>query len=741
MSIEEIAKDAKDRLIVGVDGEGQDTPDGRHIYTYLAAVDEKGRLIADAYDGDGLSHRACCEMLLSLPAEALKFGFMFSYDVTKIVEEMPLGDRFYLMRPKFREVKHCKACKHRYSRYTKDCPECASEEYSKRMEPLTWGLRKYDYFNGSITITERYGRDGRAPRSTKIWDCFRFFGCAFVEAIKDWGVASPEQIDRIKGMKDKRGAFDVEDPEDVRAYCKEECHLLAIMMRKVLDAHESAGIPLKRYEGAGSTATALLKKHEIASYKGARLRDMEPRLAHAIASSFFGGRFEDSVVGIVHEPVHSFDISSAYPFALSGLPCLRCGTWGFTDRASPELLAKADLAVARFHVKPVPENKRREIAWGPLPFRDEKGSITYGTNFYGWAWAPELLAALAGWPDLVTLTGECWVYQRACEHPTFGFLPTTYRERIKWGKEGAGKALKLGMNAGYGKTAQTQGDDPPFQSWIWAGMTTGVTRGMLDYAIASAEDPWSVLTVATDGICATELLPIWHRRSDNCRCSDPETMGPSPRDTGTLDLPKPLGGWEHKEIAEGMFIAKPGLYWRLKPTISDLRARGIGRREALSSREQIENGFLAWDRLDPDYGVRISSRRFYGAKHSVQGRSRCKPCEKSWAGVPEMSCPSCRKTGSVFSATLVKDEQGRPAYGLWGARTIKIGFDPFPKREREGLSREGTCSRLHLRDLGGRTSAPYKVYEMDPSTTPEGESARIAKEMLLEQPEWGEGLT
>ena len=46
-------------------------------------------------------------MLLSLPSKALKFGFMFSYDVTKIIEGMPPEDRFYLMRPKLREKKKC----------------------------------------------------------------------------------------------------------------------------------------------------------------------------------------------------------------------------------------------------------------------------------------------------------------------------------------------------------------------------------------------------------------------------------------------------------------------------------------------------------------------------------------------------------------------------------------------------------------------------------------------------------
>ena len=746
-----------------------------HIYTYLAAVDELGELVSEAYNPIGLSHEECAEMILRIPLGSLRFGFMFSYDTTKILQELPPEKRFCLVRPQAREAVFCakKDCGERLTRRATFCDRCGSLKMRKVTEPLEFNGRSYDFFNGSLTITGPY-QD--RIRTSKIWDCFRFFGCAFVEALKDWSsckikgcggdtgaglhrqmanggyecmkcsnvlgdgeeppVATLEQIERIDGMKQKRGSFDVEDPEAVKAYCREECHLLARMMRRMIDAHNRAEIPLESYHGAGSTATALLKRFEVADFKGPRHAELEPGLRNAIECAFFGGRFEDSVIGEVNLPCHGYDISSAYPFGLTFLPCLTCGFWRRELRMTKDKLEaiykENGLAVCRFAVREVSDAERKELAWCPLPFRSEKGSITYGTNFKGWAWAPELLAAIRGWEDLVALDGEAWVYERRCDHQPFGFLPKVYLQRLAWGKEGAGKVLKLGSNATYGKTAQSIGDDPPFQSWIWAGTITSTTRGQLLDAIASAKDRWNVLAVATDGVfVANEKLPI----------------GPPPKDTASLNGAistmtllngqpngKPLGGWEYKDVPEGIFLAKPGLYYSMK--MKFVRARGIGRRELKESSRLIQEGFRAWDRRDMRFAVPLTSRRFFGAKHSIYMQSSCAVCKKSWPGVRESGCktPACKGRVLDSSKTSLLQAQGRNAYGTWALRRIEVAFDPWPKRERGGLSRKGSFCRLHIRDLEGLSSEPYDVGTR--KTTPEGEKAREAKEFKLEQPDW-----
>jgi len=70
--------------------------------------------------------------------------------------------------------------------------------------------------------------------------------------------------------------------------------------------------------------------------------------------------------------------------------------------------------------------------------------------------------------------------------------------------------------------------------------------------------------LATDGVWSRERLAL-----------------PSPRDTGTGDLSKPLGGWEEKSFPEGVFAVRPGIYFPLAPTeeaLKEVRARGLGKK-------------------------------------------------------------------------------------------------------------------------------------------------------------------
>jgi hypothetical protein len=726
-----------EQMIVGIDGEGYDTPEGRHIYVYLAAVDETGRTVGEAWNPAGLSHEECATMLLALPEHSLKFGYMFSYDTTKILQDLPKEDIFRLFRPDFRRERRCKDCGHHWTLLTQVfCPNCKSENVRSYTPHMRLLKRGYSWMHGKFTIASDYRKTAHGKRSWKksvaIWDCFRFFGGPFVRALKDWDVGTPEQRARILEMKQKRGSFTPEMIAEVKTYCKEECHLLAVMMRKVLNAHDDAGIPLKgSYYGVGSTASALLKKYHVADYRGPALEELDRGLAYAILCAYVGGRFENSGVGRVTRHVYGFDVASAYPYALSFLPCLKCGKWEWIQGS--RLLyrvERADLAICKYKVVGMRARDREKLAWAPLPHRDEDGSITYPVNHEGWAWAQEMLPALAGWPDLVRLE-SAWIYRTRCSHAPWSFIPGTFKQRIAWGKEGKGLTLKGGMNASYGKTAQRKGERPPFQSWPWAGACTATTRGQILKAISSAKDPWNVLAIATDGIFCLEQLNL-----------------PAPEDTGTSGLVGPdgnekpaLGSWEQKDYPEGAFMAKPGMYFRLRPKeAEDVRARGLGRRELFEQLQLVLKGWDKWNRKDFDYAVPLVSRRFHGAKSSVLalawcGRERCRnkktKSTPSWVGVPEQGCPQCREIGLGYRVGARTDENGKEIYGQWSEVDVDLGFDPFPKRERRVA--RGDYSRLFVRDLGGAQSQPYTG-----TTSPLGMMARESEEMALEQPEWGE---
>jgi len=809
--------------ILGIDGEGHDLPNGKHVYTFLACVDADGVVAAETrFAPEGLTHDECCEALLSLPKNALKFAYSFGYDTTMILEALPLEDRYVLLRPELRKIRTCRACERRFRLVTSTCPHCGSDDIDEPLNPahLRWNKRGYGFFQGNLTIADRYKRGKGWGRSVKVHDVFKLFGTSFVEAIKDWGVGDKETVAKIAEMKGKRNEFSGVGSDAIASYCRKECELLAQLMKKRLAAQEEAGIPLTQFFG-GSPASALLKKHDVAFYRGRSIgqcghkwrsiatdcprpkcekeharnenvRDMPTALQHAIMCAFFGGRFENSVIGRVEVPVHGYDLASAYPYALTFLPCLRCGRWRKSASRGKALLRevqRASLALCRFRIKPLPLRERKKLAWAPLPFRDKNGSIAYATNFSGWGWAPEVLAALRGWPDLVEVE-QAWLYEVDCGHQPFEWMPGVYRRRVEWGKDGKGKALKNAANGSYGKLAQSKGGrDPQFQQWIWAGMTTATTRGQILDAISTAKNRWNVLAIATDGIYASEELRLAGPR-------DTSTKGL--RDPNGKDKPE-LGDWEHKGVPEGALLIKPGLYYRLKsvyphtckacgkrfqaltnacpdcgsqdidkPPLDEVRARGVGRREVYEQAPAIMAGWDGWDRRDYEFRILLKSRRFFGARHAIYAMAYCHPCGEMWPGTSEIGCPKCGGLGSFWRAALLKSEQckecrkkqlaiakkrraqdpmagldvtldpksycgkcAKPAYGQWAERVTEVAFDPWPKRERR-LARGGSFARMVVRDAGGAESAMYRPGK----TTPEGEESRKAREFQEWQPEW-----
>lgn len=664
-------RDHEPTTVIGIDGEGYDTPDGKHLYVYLCAVNEYGKVLVELHDPRGLDHHQAMQLLLGLPKRSVKFGFSFGYDLTMLLKDaLEKRDIYRLYRPHLRMMK--------------------KKKRSWRKPIYANGGYGYDWLNGAFTVSDKKAR-------AHIWDCFRFFQCSFVDALDNWQIGTESERDEIRRMKNLRGEFATHDIQNVKHYCQKECHLLALMMRALIEAHKEVGLELKRYDGVGSTASVLLKKHGVAEYRGS----YEGEIEQAVHRAFFGGRFENSRIGMVTSPVYSYDIASAYPYAETFLPCFACGKW----RRIMNERELTQFALVVFEVLPIPTN--HEYAWLPLPFRSEDGSISYPCNFRGTVWADEYRQASMHFPELVRFR-SAWVYETDCCHQPFSFLPDVYRQRIQWGKDSKGIVLKLGTNATYGKTAQTIGENPPFRELAWAGLTTSITRAMLLELMARAYNPWSIISVATDGITSLEKL--------DC---------PPPVDRGTNDLAKPLGSWEEKVIPEGMFFAKPGVYFRLaNAEVSEMRARGLGRREVFEQRERLVEGFRRWDRVDPDYYVSVEMRRFFGAKHCIYGISRCLDCKATHAGYLS-ACVKCLGRIS-FEAREMTDDRGQPLIGNWRMRESRVRFSPLPKR-----SRVLPGDRLETRDMGGATSEPYRRG----MTSPEGEERRQLREFLTEQPD------
>lgn len=642
---------------LGIDGEGQGRDD--HKYIMMGASSEDGTFTStiEAYDNDRLRTSECLDFLLSLPSEFKLFSYSFSYDLTKILTDVDNETIYYLVRPELRQ------------RHGKDA--------FKGPIPVKWDRYMLNLQGTKFTVK-------RGRKRVVIWDIFKFYQSKFVSALKDWKVGTPELWERMSKMKDKRSEFDKESRASVRAYMLEECACMAALARKLVQAHEQAGLELKTFYGAGSSGAAML------NVMGVREKNAPviPEMKEAVASAFFGGRFENSVIGAIRERVFNYDISSAYPYHTTFLPCLVHGTWRHTTKRDD--LDASTVALVSYTLG----SKPKLDSWGPFPFRDREGSICFPIESGGgWIWRDEYLQGERIFPHVQFR--EAWIYQTQCDCRPFERLPKYYVHRILLGKEGPGIVIKLAVNSVYGKLAQSVGN-AVFSSWIWAGMITSGCRAQVLQALSLHKDWSNLLMVATDGIYTRERLSM-----------------PLPLDTGTADAVtaegkranKPLGGWEEKIVDKGIFVARPGIYFPLDPTpaeLKDIRGRGVGKGTVLNNWQKIID---AWEKGGVNGSITVANvSRFCGAKTCIH-----------------------RSDGHGYQRAIAFDGIA-PSYGNWIGRRIEMGFDPMPKRS--GINPDGVTLALRTIDRGLR-SMPYDAAMI----SREAAEMKTATDEILEQPD------
>jgi hypothetical protein len=675
----------EERVIVGIDGEGwTDQATGEHHYSYLAACSET-RLVGDVYEHTGLSTEQIFAFLTSLPRGTMAVGFSLGYDITKWMQDLPDSTIYALNHPELRKGK-----------------------WGPR--GIQWGAYGLNRISTKFTIE-------RGERRLVVWDLFRFFGKSFVASLKDWEVGSEETRAQIQAMKEQRGNFVCIDEQE-RLYCQSECKLLATLATTLIKAHEDADIKLRSYYGPGSTASVMLAKMGAKEQIAQVPKDM----VRAVECAFFGGRFEHSRVGPVHG-VWGYDIASAYPFAITQLPCLAHGRWELKKKPSLREIEASEAACVHYRLpawgklKIVGSDPRASAvlgvdgkgaghAWGPFPFRLEDGNILFPVACAGgWVWKQEYLAAASSFPNVEC--SEAWLYKTncACGKPFAEKMAGYYNARLAWGKEGRGIVMKLGVNSCYGKRAQRVGNGP-FKCVVSAGIITSTTRAMLLTAMANVRDPWDIVGVATDGIQATCELTL-----------------PSPPTTGTEDAAhakgkQPLGAWECKG-KEDLFLIRPGMRFPLdrEGKIGSTAARGLGVRTLHENRALV---LREWER-SPLADVFVQQPyMFMGSKSCVRPNTEARK-------TLELVKADKLKLGEVadkLANSFTRDEK----YGRWlRPEPRKVGYSSLPKRpmmmpgeERGGRLRMATWAiSAHVGE-----SLPYGAAELS-------ELAKESKELRL----------
>ena len=668
-----------------LDGESWNDDRGQAKLVYLSCYSPKRDQFFRIENTKGIGTvEALSWMVQNLPGAPLKqrnqqhsliAWYFGGYDTTLILRELPAWLHYLLLHPERRRFR--------------DLHE--DDSRAPRVHPIRWKGFTLDWMNNMFTVEN-------AERRVTVYDIARYYQCSFMRSITDWKVGTKEELAAIEAGKKGRSTFDESQLPDIKTYCDLEVKLGSKLWQKLREAHVRVDLKPRKWFGPGQTAKAMLTKMYVDAYgedligpgrgevrwkreiRHARLRI--PRMAWtAFASAFFGGRFENSRYGVVNQKTWTADIASAYPYALSKLPCVIHGEWHYLSRPSIRDLRKATYACVRYELPP--HDGRETLAWAPLPFRSKDGSICYPVNATGWAWLPEIESArkMGFDPNLL----EAWVFKSKCNCPVYRGQPSVlglYHQRILLGKDGAGMVLKFALNSGYGVKAQVLGIHEarslsPFQSFVEAGMITSITRAKLCDVIA--QDPASVLMVNTDSVTSTRELDL-----DLSLAKEPEPSG---------KFKPELGAWDLETNEKGVTLVKQGIYF--DRDFKKLKARGIGRDVLERNAKQVEAALVKWIAGGPKQIELAENRQvFHGQRQCVQGPHKLEPEE--WGSLAY--CASVGRT-SQFDIHFKK----RDYYGSWSLFQQKLSFATLPKRE--SVFPDG---RLLVRDMSGGESAPYQ---------------------------------
>jgi hypothetical protein len=624
------------------------------------------------------SYNALSWMVAALSGNVPIAWFFAGYDQTLILRDLPPMLHWALLHPEVRRK-----------------PRPSGK--GTYLAPIEWRGFKLNMLSTEMTIE----KDGK---KITLYDINRFYQCSFLRALELWNIGTEADRACIRIGKEARSTFDAQDIVKISIYCDLEVRLGAELWRRLKLAHKEAGLRPRKWLGPGQTAKAMLSKILADVYgrdrcfdegsKGERRWQRSVRKAKAalpkesrepFATAFFGGRFENARIGTIHSRLYSADIASAYPYAISRLPCLVCGTWQHIINPSRRVLADATLGCVRYTLYPPHMNGLFNYHWAPFPWRDEDGSIAFGFNQRGWIWLPELFAGYRmGFQPHVS---EAWLYYTDCKHrPYARHIPEYYEFRIRMGKDGPGIVVKLALNSGYGVKAQVIGLSPRnvYQSFIEAGNITSLTRAMLLDAMTSV-GPEHVLMTNTDSITC-DVRPVLD-------------------ETKIEPYGKPaLGSWDIQESPDGMCLIKQGIYYDLGDIQKRLKGRGIGRSVLADNAEQIATALENYLNGGPDT-IELEHTRaiFWGQK----------------------ICTNMLKNGTF---------RKRDYYGTWEENAgQQISFTPLPKRQE--VLPDG---RLLIRDLGGRDSVPY-VRAMGDPDKPRSEDGALAEILSLAMSDMPDG--
>lgn len=655
----------KGKPFIGVDGEGGNDSEGHHQYYLLTAG---GAKIAT---GKPLTAHECLDFISRFPSEAYYVGYFFDYDVTMILRGLP-PDKIARL----------------FDRAVRTKVISPGREYTY---PVDWGGFQIDYLpHKEFKVRRRLGKDPRTDRSVfspwvVINDVGSFFQTSFIKAITNWEIGTEAERERIAEGKDMRADFGALT-KDIIEYNALEIDLLQKLMTSFRDVCEEIGYMPSRWQGPGNLASAMLRRHGVPKNKDLHI---PPEVIDAADRAYYGGRFETTAVGTISNNVYAYDINSAYPDALTKLPCLIHGIWDNLPASRRDEVKGQALYLAHGSYDHDPATKRTPGLYN-FSHRDKQGHIFYPSKGSGWYWSPEIEQAAHQifTPDII------YVYRKNCDCTPFDWVPVVYDMRIALGKTKKGGVLKLGLNSIYGKLAQSIGA-APYANPVWAGLITSLTRAKL-MSVCHYPDIEGLTISRIDGcLCNTVVMLA----TDAVFCTRRLHVTKSGAHKGgwreqRITPTNELGGWDYVQH-EGMHIIQPGLYFTGAGNTP--KTRGVPRQRIVEMRQDFYDLYakLSHGKITRDEAfITVPLKQFMGLRICNHRGALELAGEWLWCGE--------NGEGKKISYDWRNKRNPQTARGAWGTNPPLITY-PYRTDAGESTPYSKDIGRMMAeeRELGG----------------------------------------
>lgn len=523
-------KDRSEALVIAWDGEGIDLfgPGRPQSYVLFGCSAEWQNPLLLRNPQLKLSHKQLCEYICDVGSRnpgAIHIGYGFAYDQNMLIQTMPLKMKERLYHGEWVSWKH------------------GDWTYKLKIE---WRKR--------FKLTRIRTNSGGERTTVYIDDIAAFFHSPFTKAYEK--IVGKDADSVVVSGKANRGTNEWRDLPVIKQYWQAEIVALAELGTRFRDILYDAGFALSEFYGPGALANYLRRREGLVTHEWGGKESNLPTGVHTAAkSAFYGGRFEQFLLGRIPGPVFSLDINSAYPYAFCSIPTLKKG--GFWQHVTD--FERGTFSVYRIRycdsewVNELHGNPRRSPLPHPFPYRNSDSEISYPALTEGWYWEPEVSAGLDCFPGKVEIY-EGWVWRPVeKEYPWKILMEDMFRQRLELKRSGqiTEMAYKLGINSLYGKMAQRVGWNkekkvPPGSHTLpIAGYVTSFCRAMITRVVKQI-GVHSLVAIETDGIYTT--------------------VNPA-----HLELPTGIGDWlgqweletydEMYYVQNGVYFARKGCQW------------------------------------------------------------------------------------------------------------------------------------------------------------------------------------